>query len=710
MDESLVRRFWRNDRKFGKANKWSYIFSGYKKCLPAAEARDFTLFVKEISRNLCERCLIDRLKEVTTAAMRSILDTGFLWPRYFLDLKVLGGFDTVLNRDEPFAEYPEIFGEQPQRDFPDRLKYWIDETIARIEIRSVAYSFSDFVSFRDGWALSGASVQGTKKKVTFVDEDGKKASLGVKNKYFALSHLSDKEIVDKCKTTECTVLPFIKKDEPAACRTVQCYDTYSLIRCSFLEQALGDLNGGGFWTTIGLSDVDRLNFRRNLFSKKVNWICTDQSEFDQNQALPWIEYALSKLYDRIVLVNPHMRDVAKTELESMKRVFIKVKGQSPIHWGAGVLSGFKFTALLDSILNRAETRYVFEILGHSEVVFEAYQGDDAIVGAAGVIRSKELSDEYGKLGLIIHPQKTWINRGITEYLHEIYAYGGVFGFPARVFKAIAWASPNTGLGSTFGEAKFRAYLSTLLMGLRRGLDTYPIVRKFVGTYGLAGPKVEAWLCTPTLFGGFGAGRLGRMGLEVRTKRSKTYRTYINGLWGGPLYVQAARTRVESACPIPGVENTYIFRKVKGVAMMPSTEAGLLAETGAVRVDWNIRDLGRFPDAYKRKLKLEWKLRRREVILPSDLPLGFLGLSDVDRVYRRYKRIVNQALSVETGWSSSETFSRISSWANAVWSGISFLWSVGQLESWEVARKRLSMTMLDMIRTQKELDMLLFVRV
>jgi hypothetical protein len=459
---------------------------------------------------------------------------------------------------------------------------------------------------------------------------------------------------------------------------------------------------------------EKLRFRRKILHRQndVEWVCTDQSNFDLNQPFDWIVYAMRQLYERITMVNPHMSEVARTELKSMLDVNIQIpEAGGSFKWGWGVLSGFKFTALLDSILNRAESRLVFERMGIDDIRFEAYQGDDAILGVIEKVSRVELARQYLRLGLVVHPQKTWISRRRTEYLHEIYMNGGVFGFPARAFKAIAWSSPNVGSGSIYGSAKFRAVLATLLMAYRRGLEVIPMVSHFLRSY-IVMPKDRffAWLCTPTLFGGFGAGDQGRVGIEIETKRERTFRVSVDGVWGDKFRRRSAELRIESACPLPGIRNVYRTVDVVGDKEMPPRRASFLSELGVIRTDWGVRDLAMDRSAYERKLKLEWKLGRGEKILPADLPNGFLGLADPDKSYRRYRKLMNQVLSIETGWSSSEGYAQIIDWANRVWAGLAYQWSRFKVKEWETEKGLLCFSMLKMILLYSRHDMLLSLRV
>jgi hypothetical protein len=707
-DEGLSRKLWKGAKQLGLkvGSKWGYVFSGYYRSLKPREQIDFRYLVSRFPR-ACETCFIAYLKQLSINAMSMLLEYKYMWLIYFLDMHVLGGFDTDINRQNPFEAYPEDFGVVRAPDVPERIQFWIKDTIDRIGIGHIGYSLEDFVSFRDAYALPGASVQGTAKKVSFTDDAGRKASLKVKNKWFALSHLSDSDICGKLSTTYAEVKPFIKQDEPAACRTVQCYDTWSLIRCSYLEQSLLDYNSHGFWTTIGLKLEEKERFRKSIHTKDLNWVCTDQSKFDIHQPKSWILYAVEYLFSKILIINPEAKECIDWELDSLRSVFINYEGRT-LQWRNGILSGYKFTALLDSILNRAESRYVCERLS-IKPIFEVYQGDDATMGFSKPVNVVALADEYSKIGLVVNPSKTWHSTGITEYLHEIYYKGMVLGFPARSFKAVAWSSPITGSGGTFGSAKTRALLSTFLMCQRRGLNVLPMVWRFMKTLGLKDEvKFQAWVRTPVYFGGFGMGDDGRMKLDIRTWREKKYRTYIQGIQGGRLYVAAARLRIESACPLPGIRNEYRFVKVKGSSRIPMLRARRLADIGVVRTDWEARDLRTYKDAYERKLLLEWKLRYADKVLESDLPAGFLGLVDVDKAYRRYRKLVNMVLSVETDCSSAEGYCRISGWANMVWAGIAMEWSLNRLDGWNQFHSKLCRTLHSLILSrsfQKQLQLI-----
>jgi hypothetical protein len=677
-DEGLIRRLWKVPRLRGlkPGTKWGYAFGAYLRTVPK-EVHALVISAYRWLPDCCEECFIDVLKELSRVSLERVLHNDERWRLYLLDLKVLGGFDTVLNRQDPFESYDEDYGTKSSQELDDRLKFWIDDTIGKIGVDMVDFDFEEFVSFRDAWALPGASIQGTAKKAQIVDSKGGRRSIRVKDKWFATAHMTDEQIVTECKKEQMTLVrPFVKQDEPAACRTVQCYDTWSLVRASYIDQAIGDLNQNGLWTSVGMGSKEKQDLRRRMMSWRDEWkMCTDQGSFDTHQSAEWVMYALEALYAKIASVNPHMKEVIEIELKSLRNVKLEFDGRR-IDWKNGVLSGYKFTALVDSILNRAETRWVLEKMKREDIWMECYQGDDAIVVLRGGIEKEKVAEVYSELGLEVNPEKTWVTRGSTEYLHEVYLSNRVVGFPARAFRAMLWKKPLTNiLSAERGKDKLEAFLSVCRMAVRRGLHAKDVVWRMLKQYGAKEvDRFTEWWMTPYVFGGFGAGTTGRCKLNMKTIKEKgvNYRLHVSGLSHmGVVWMEAALLRSEGKIPIPGIHLELDWEKVKGEPRMEKLKADRLREEPRVKVDWTVEDLTLHKDAYERKLKLEWKLRTGATIVDSDLPrkMGYFG--DLDRAYRTYRSLINDVRGIDETSTAGESHYRVTDWMNEVWAGICY---------------------------------------
>jgi hypothetical protein len=605
----------------------------------------------------------------------------FIW---LLDWRVLGGFDTEVNRRDPFPTYREAFG-QKREGFDDRLRYWIDDTVGKIIPKRLEYDFASFVSFRDAWAAGGASVRGKPKKVVFSFPGRRDVKSRLNDKWYALAHCTDEQILNRCMDKSIVLVrPFVKKDEAAACRTVQSYDTYSIIRCSYLEQAIGSL---GDWTSIGYSVAQRVAMRRRFMVTKGWKVCTDQSSFDTHQKKEWVVYAMRKLVERLGFSNhPDLKLVGEHELLSMERVYLEMQS-GLMKWENGVLSGHKFTALLDSILNRAETRTVYERLGY-EIRAEVYQGDDSAAILSEEPSGEDMACEFGRLGLEVNPEKTWIHRERFEYLHELYVGGNVYGFPARAMRALLWRKPSMGGLEPVGTGAVLSYLDVHRMAARRGLRVLESLRAFVRSWNLLDDrKFTSWVQTPSLWGGFGLGARGRTGLEVSTLNLAKWRVYISGLESAPSVIRdAAFGRLNSTLPVPGYGVKLRFVNVKGSVTMerlPFRNVGTVdreivgpdtrrkgvypmakfEDMVILRSDWVLEDVVTDPDAYRRKLILEQKLRSGDEIDFEDTPTGFRWPEGTYRAYRRWLEDGDALVSAQV---AVDSYVHAADWAKVMW--------------------------------------------
>jgi hypothetical protein len=490
--------------------------------------------------------------------------------------------------------------------------------------------------------------------------------------------MSDDSIYNECCTlTKTVVRPFVKPDEPAKTRTVQSYDTYSLIRNSYLECVIADYNGGGKWTSVGMNHNDKTGLRLHLLRDDGLFrLCTDQGQFDLHQPKEWIVYVMEKLFDRMcdTASHPDVRRIADIELKSLRDYVVLEGNFEDISWKSSLLSGYKWTALIGSILNRAEAHAVMEKLS-IKPVFEYYQGDDSIVKVQKHISVADVSAAYVNLGFEVNPDKTWLFNRSCEYLHEIYFSGiGVFGFPARAARAMIYVKPGS-MPEVSPADKINSYESTCRMAVRRFLRVKDTYRRLLKSYyrDWDEEKFKEYWNTPCVMGGFGAGVGGRMTLTIVQKRKFHYSMDVNkelniaGLNGNQRKA-IWWTRLSGLVPIPGLVTSLTFQRIAGSAKVPSHKFSNFVDN-KIRLDWNVWDLEKYADAYYRKLVLEWKLLERARITWKDLPVQYNVDVNVDKVYRRYRKVISQSFNVESTLTSGEVFGDIRQWANVVWGGM-----------------------------------------
>lgn len=693
-DESLRRSSVGNrwQRKFYKrlGPKLGSVLSMYRQFLPAAVCPLLDELVTKWP-DMCEECNIKAMKHMTQRFLDEMTQHGVDDRRYLLDLNVLLGYDTVLNRTDPMATIRSEFGEPALPVDNRRMKYFVEQAIDSMAFGPISCKFDEFVKFRDAWANSGASTFGTTASVSVSGiRHGKRfeKTLKLRNKWFKALSLSDKHITDAClKGDPALVRPFRKIDEPGKARTVQCFDTQSIIRCSYLLEGLKAYNGSKEWTTLEMKPQEKAVMRRKLLRPGLTRICTDQSSFDVNQSKEMVLFAIEKLFVKLVKHSrqPDAAIVAAAELRALRAAFLQV-GNDRVSWEKGVLSGMKLTALVDSLLNYGASYAVMEAL-EIPVTRGWFQGDDAVMMSpkpANKIDKQAISVEYAKLGLQVNPEKSWVAADRCEFLHEIYSDYEVFGFPARAAKSLIWKKPAS--SSRIGGAQsLNEDLQTMRVANRRGLTNMFSLFRVILSRVVKDPvnpkKLAAAWQTPLPLGGLGFGETGRVKFELESAQRRDVRVTVTSKVGydipQDLLTSAVRNRADAVAAMPGFVTTLKLERLPREVDIPQRLQFRFAALPRPRIQWDLRDYARVADPYLKKLSLERKLRSRDVIVEADLATrAFDGMVHLDRAVRRYNAMLRWSLTLEGAAMHAEPFTGLSRWADRVWAGYCLAWACG----------------------------------
>jgi len=508
--------------------KWGLALSRYFYLTGTSDLVDRFLPVFRLCRRNDEAEMIECFKEVSRLSTEYSVLCGFSPVSYLMDLHVLAGYDTVLNRVDVMQNIAREIGVEPA-PIADHLQQRMMKRIAEIVSANFRFgksfgNFSEFVGFRDAWSTPGATT--LPGKVLLRAKDG--STLGVKGKLATSLLFSDDYLVSNAKTLSGAVVkPFRKEDEKVKTRIVYGYDFFSFLRCSFIDSLMTGMEGAGEWCPIGYRSREKFAMRETLVSaaSDVSNVCVslDQSAFDTRQRKEWVSECIRSIY---AACEAHYRTLGLEDLADEVSCLMEAElfsfehahaGEVP--WKVGVPSGHKWTAVIDSVLNRAAAELVAEDLNFS-VVCARYQGDDAVlIGRPGA--SLDFAGAYERLGLKVNSLKTWIARGAFDFLHEIYRDGLVMAFPARVGSSLVWKKPVMGSFIQSKSARVFERAGDLLKGVRRGLIgckcvAEGMVRRFLDEVGVVRSRATEleMLDTPRFLGGLGFGVDGRVRLSL----------------------------------------------------------------------------------------------------------------------------------------------------------------------------------------------------
>jgi hypothetical protein len=541
--------------------------------------------------------------------------------------------------------------------------------------------FEEYVAFRDGWATQGAST--LNGAVTLAGPGGYKVR--VKGKLASSLHLSDADLCARARTENVAkIKPFRKEDEPVKTRIVYGYDFFSFLRQSYCDGLVQTWEGVEPWMPVGYDMRKKAEMRIMLGSylrSGKRAVSIDQSAFDTRQKKSWVRRCIECIFCNVeeqlrgrgdIERADEVRELALVELESFDNAEI----EGVCKWEVGVPSGMRWTAVIDSILNRASAETVAEELNF-DIAFARYQGDDAILVGEGP--SNAWAQTYARLGLNVNQAKTWVCGDRCDFLHEVYDGVSARGFPARIGKSVIWKKPN--LGRDFENANARLFekVSDCLKGVRRGLGGCRLVAtnlilRWVKRRGGSARYVREALDTPAYMGGFGFAGWGRRAVKVSggevIERRYVIRSGVHSQYNA--FKDIILSRISGGTALKTDKCVMVFEAVKGLKDTPEVE---VAGVGVkIKTSWTWRD------GVPWSVSLKWEQMLRGRVLPERqcVPDGWLrGNTSATMAVKccsAYKRYVARLkLNLENSETTGESWASFTDKMNRYWCGIVGYW-------------------------------------
>lgn len=629
--------------------KWGPIFRSYSLNVPLQIAYLLKIILS-LAHQYCmsEATFIEFLKKVGANALHlaSLGELDFL---YLINLEILGGYDTINNRKNVIEEQRVKVTQIPDTTYSvnDRFKKAVDTFIDKIDIKPISrhQTLREFISYRDNWAIGTSCTHGKSVKITKAKYPYDKLAV-MKGKLYRLSAYSNCELVTSClHKRDCYISTFIKRDEPAKCRNIQSFDVYSYLRCSYFESFIHRYDTTdetlNLWTSIGLEPHQlSLLFERYstiLSNSGIYALSIDQSEFDMHQPLAAIKYCITSLVSHIAnkahsSYRSVLTSLLEAELHALDHMYVLGSSKEVLYkWVHGLPSGYKFTALIGSLLNAALNQIILDDLKVSRVA-AVYQGDDALIllkPESSVRFLDVLARRYEHYGLILNISKSMFSSTAFEYLKHFYHSKHVFGIPVRAYKSIVWRKPRVIQLFESSATQFQNHLASLRMCTRRGClyitkNIVAILFTLLQQFDYTASRLQLIDCmfTPLVYKGMGFGYFGRSTLSFSRILPKQFlntyqldQTTIHPSLRTKYYLFMLKLRVIDYVAIPNVKTTLIISKVLNPQALQNFDVNNFMINNSVtplQLNWPSDKYKGF-HAYNAKLKLEYYLHTNKPI-------------------------------------------------------------------------------------------------
>lgn len=444
--------------------------------------------------------------------------------RYLVDMHRLNDFI----KPPPVEEFKDDIRDWVQREVKhewngDEEEWYkrYEEVSLRVLLRSgrmpdKIVSVDDFISNGDLWCTAGSGFEPDSDKLKVFDKKRETVEEVKKNKWsvrWNLSNYKTKRLLFKKRKQICKAVP---KSEPAKVRSVISSDLGLYLKMTYVSTFLDQILAGRTDSTLWMNANDRTNLWQKMAYDGTWRMPLDQSEFDKNVTMRQVLILVRNIKKCIKVYGADdvLLEVMDLIEYALDGGYVLV-GDERIDIRNGVLSGWRWTALLDTLVNLTELEMAKEWVGMNSSIdagiidFNA-QGDDDWLKLKSRKGAIGLWLAYESFGLQVNPGKFFLDTRRDEYLRRVMDKNVVTGYPARSVSSICFRNPIAEK-ETVGNSRVRSSFNKWKLFCERMETSFKdswFFRKFVqdsvqGSKGLTKDIVEKFVWLDPLAGGIG---------------------------------------------------------------------------------------------------------------------------------------------------------------------------------------------------------------
>lgn len=323
------------------------------------------------------------------------------------------------------------------------------------------------------------------------------------------------------RTRRAQYCKMVHKSETKKVRQVVSSDLENHWKMDYISQVFLDpLSSGSKLSTLSMSGKDTVEMwvGSAVFNGSVR--CPlDQSAFDQEQTKDMIVLLMTKIRALVMvkiaglpMLSDEIGKIFDDAIYGMSHGYVLVDGNK-VPYRNGVLSGWRWTAMVDSLLNAA-TFYV-PLLSYnleSSLLNVVSQGDDIKSDFDNWIVPVVVWHDIQRAGFIVNPSKFFIADDRDEFLRKTMAPGRVDAYPARSVNSIFFRNPVNSPPAPgalrVGEmiSQWNLFLGRIDVSYKQlsGTAYWDMVLKDIAAANqVTSRDVDNWMHTPLSLGGGG---------------------------------------------------------------------------------------------------------------------------------------------------------------------------------------------------------------
>lgn len=449
--------------------------------------------------------------------------------RYLVDLQRLNDFLEPKDVEEFAEDIRDWVQRKPIHTWNGDEEEWymrFEKAVDTILFRSgnkpdKQMTVDEFIQNGDVWCTSGSGYEPETDKLVIYDRVRKEKEAVKKNKWsvrWAMSNYHVKRLLFKRRKQMCKAVP---KSEPAKVRAVISSDLALYLKMTYVSTFLDQILKGRQDSTLWMSADDRIKLWESMKFDGTWRMPLDQSEFDKNVTQRQVMIVLRSIKK---LIQTYGAD--DTMLEIMDLIMyaldggVAYVGTKKFEIYNGVLSGWRWTALIDTIVNLVEVEMAKDWVEQNSsidagIITINAQGDDDLFKLKTKQGAVAIWLAYESFGLGVNPGKFFLDRHRDEYLRRVMDNGIITGYPARSVASILFRNPTAEREITGQErirttfSKWKLFSERFDRDLNIGWFKHKMLQDAVqGTRGVTKEIVDDFINLGAIYGGIGLDNKG----------------------------------------------------------------------------------------------------------------------------------------------------------------------------------------------------------
>lgn len=430
----------------------SRVFSLYWRILPALKRRELHAILKAggMLRSMSEDQTFDNLKKLSAIFFKfqDMLSVNWrdychlhLLRDYKLSVDMLEMKDEVVDWTQSKPVH-KLFGSKSLFlvSFRQGVRNFLESAPKRME-NYVPLTNEQFVSDPMHWATSGSS-------------DAKKLEVVINGKVYKAQHtkwasalsMSKDELLRQLTRPSLQSNHVIQKRELGKVRPVVASDFSTNLKMSRVAHWLESMLAGHKNSTLFMTAKQQFKLWQDMVNDADDQMLikmpVDQGHFDHSAGSDMIQIMNQEL---LFFISRYCWTSDRVEiLSTMREVAYAVSGGGTwlgdlwIEYLSGICSGWRFTALYDTLANAGELHAVRSEVrkrsGYDPVVPDKWvcQGDDIRLITISYPAAVAIWSLYTEAGFDVNPMKFFISNKVDEFLRQVTRDGWIAGYPARM--------------------------------------------------------------------------------------------------------------------------------------------------------------------------------------------------------------------------------------------------------------------------------------